>query len=57
MVRDKKTFPFNLTTAEGKRKFEDYVKDYNEKLPGALAPVGENFGHVFSYSITSEIFK
>ncbi len=43
VVRDKKTFPFNLTTAEGKRKFEDYVKDFNEKVPGALAPVGQNF--------------
>ena len=43
VVRDKKTFPFNLTSAEGKRKFEDYVKDFNERVPGALAPVGQKF--------------
>ena len=43
VVRNKKTFPFNLTTAEGKRSFEDYINDYNEKVPGAFAPVGQKF--------------
>jgi len=43
VVRDRKTFPYNLTTAAGKRDFEEYVNDFNEKVPGALAPVGQKF--------------
>jgi hypothetical protein len=43
VVRDKKTFPFNLTTAQGKRDFEEYVTDFNEKVPGAFSAPGTKF--------------
>ena len=43
MVRDKKTFPFNLTTNQGKKEFEDYINDFNEKVPGAFSPPGQKF--------------
>jgi hypothetical protein len=43
VVRDKKTFPFNLTTNQGKKEFEDYINDFNEKVPGAFAPPGQKF--------------
>lgn len=43
VVRDYKTFPFNLTTNQGKSEFEDYLNDFNEKVPGAFAPPGQKF--------------
>lgn len=43
VVRDRRTFPFNLTTNQGKRDFEDHVNEINEKVPGALAPPGQKF--------------
>lgn len=43
VVRDRKTFPFNLTSNQGKREFEDYMNDFNEKVPGAFAPPGQKF--------------
>jgi hypothetical protein len=43
VVRDKKTFPFNLTSNQGKREFEEYINDFNEKVPGAFAPPGQQF--------------
>lgn len=43
VVRDQKTFPFNLTTNQGKRDFEEYMNDFNAKVPGAFAPPGQNF--------------
>lgn len=42
-VRDKKTFPFNLTTPQGKKDFEEYINDFNEKVPGAFSPPGTKF--------------
>lgn len=42
-VRDAKTFPFNLTTNQGKREFEEHINDLNEKAPGALAAPGQKF--------------
>ena len=42
-VNDSKTFPFNLTTSQGKSQFEAYVKEFNEKVPGAFCPPGTNF--------------
>ena len=47
---DPKTFPFDLTTSEGKREFEDHINDFNEKCPGALAPRGQNFDFKTYYS-------
>lgn len=41
--RDRRVFPFDLTTKDGKRKFEEYVTDYNESVPGALCPAGQKF--------------
>ena len=43
VVRDKKTFPFNLTSNQGKKEFEDYINDFNEKVPGAFAAPGQKF--------------
>jgi hypothetical protein len=37
-VKDRKKFPFDLTHAEGKKRFEDYVHTVNEKTPGVVAP-------------------
>lgn len=42
-VRNAKTFPFNLTTAQGKSQFEAYVNDFNEKVPGSFSPPGTKF--------------
>lgn len=42
-VRDRKKFPFDLTNAEGKRRFEEYVNNVNEKTPGVVAPEGQQF--------------
>ncbi len=42
-VNDGKTFPFNLTTNHGKSEFEAYVKDFNEKVPGAFCAPGTQF--------------
>ena len=43
VVRDRKRFPYDLTSAAGKRSFEDYVNNYNDKNPGILARAGEKF--------------
>lgn len=43
VVKDRKRFPFDLTTAEGKRRFEDYVNTVNAKTPGVVAPEGQQF--------------
>jgi hypothetical protein len=40
-VKDRKKFPFDLTSAEGKRRFEDYVNTVNRKTPGVVAPEGQ----------------
>jgi hypothetical protein len=40
-VKDRKRFPFDLTSAEGKRRFEDYVNTVNRKTPGVVAPEGQ----------------
>jgi hypothetical protein len=37
-VKDIRKFPFDLTNAEGKKRFEDYVHTVNEKTPGVVAP-------------------
>ena len=42
-VRDPKKFPYDLTTAEGKRTFEDEIKTINNKYPGIVAPEGQSF--------------
>ena len=42
-VRDSRTFPFNLTTPQGKSEFENYINDFNEKVPGAFSPPGSKF--------------
>jgi hypothetical protein len=49
-VRDPKRFPFNLTTVEGKKEFEDYMTDFNEKVPGAFASPGQKFDFKTYYS-------
>ena len=43
VVRDNKTFPFNLTTPQGKSEFETYLNEFNEKVPGAFSPAGTKF--------------
>jgi hypothetical protein len=43
IVKDPKRFPFNLTTVDGKKEFEEYMTDFNEKVPGAFAPPGQKF--------------
>lgn len=43
VVKDRKKFPYDLTTGEGKRRFEDYVNRINEKNPGIVAPEGQKF--------------
>lgn len=42
-VKDRKKFPWDLTSAEGKRRFEDYVNNINTKTPGVVAPEGQQF--------------
>lgn len=42
-MQDAKTFPFNLTTAQGKREFETYITDFSEKVPGAFSAPGTKF--------------
>jgi hypothetical protein len=42
-VSDRKRFPFDLTSAEGKRRFEEYVNSINAKTPGVVAPEGQQF--------------
>lgn len=49
-MRDPKRFPFNLTTVEGKKEFEDYMTDFNEKVPGAFASPGQKFDFKTYYS-------
>lgn len=43
ITRDRKRFPYDLTTPAGKRSFEEYVNDYNDKNPGILAGEGQKF--------------
>ena len=43
IAKDKTRFPWNLTTEEGKRDFETYVKEYQETCPGVFAPEGQKF--------------
>ncbi len=43
VVKDRKRFPWDLTSAEGKRRFEDYVNNVNAKTPGVVAPEGQQF--------------
>jgi len=42
-VKDRKRFPWDLTSAEGKRRFEDYINNLNVKTPGVVAPEGQQF--------------
>lgn len=39
-TKDPRKFPFDLTSAEGKRQFETYVKDLNENYPGLASVEG-----------------
>ena len=43
VVNDRKRFPFDLTTPEGKRRFEDYVNTIHSKTPGVVAVEGQQF--------------
>lgn len=43
VVNNRKKFPYDLTTVEGKRRFEDYVNKVNEKTPGIVVPEGQKF--------------
>lgn len=43
VVQDPKTFPFNLTTKDGKSEFEAHINELNEKVPGAVAAPGAKF--------------
>lgn len=43
MVRDPKKFPYDLTTAEGKKEFENEINDVNQKHPGLVAVEGQSF--------------
>lgn len=43
IVQNAKTFPFNLTTSQGKQEFEEYINDFNEKVPGSFSPPGTKF--------------
>jgi len=43
IVRDKKFIPYDLTTADGKKQFEDEINEINEKVPGAVASPGQKF--------------
>lgn len=42
-MQDSKTFPFNLTTPQGKSEFEAYINEFNDKVPGAFAAPGTKF--------------
>ena len=42
-VRNKKKFPYDLTTSQGKKDFEGYISEYNAKYPGMVAVEGQNF--------------
>lgn len=43
IVHDRKRFPYDLTNAEGKRRFEDYINKINEQTPGVVATEGQQF--------------
>lgn len=49
-IRDRKRFPYDLTTEDGKAKFEAYVKELNVKCPGVVAPYGEEFNFKTYYA-------
>lgn len=40
VTNDHKKFPYDLTTTEGKRRFEKEITEINEKHPGVVAPEG-----------------
>lgn len=50
VLKEQKTFLYNLTTAEGKKKFEDDINEINEKVPGAVASPGQKFNFKAYYS-------
>lgn len=39
-MRSPKNYPYDLTTGEGKRAFEEWVTGFNERNPGIAFPVG-----------------
>lgn len=43
VAQDSKTFPFNLTTPQGKSEFENYLNDFSAKVPGAFSAPGTPF--------------
>ena len=43
VVQDPKTFPYNLTTSQGKSEFQAYVNDFNSKVPGSFSAPGQQF--------------
>ena len=43
VVGDRKRFPYDLTTTEGKKRFEDYINTLNAKTPGVVAVEGQQF--------------
>ena len=43
IAQNAKTFPFNLTTTQGKKEFEEHVNDFNDKVPGAFSAPGTKF--------------
>lgn len=49
-VQNPKTFPFNLTTPQGKSEFESYINDFNEKVPGSFSAPGTNFNFKTYYA-------
>jgi hypothetical protein len=42
-IRDPKKYPYDITTSHGKREFETYINDINEKYPGMVSVEGEKF--------------
>lgn len=40
-VRDPRLFPFDLTSAEGRKAFEKKVTELDRKIPGVIIPAGE----------------
>jgi len=50
IVRDPKRFPFDLTTKEGKRDFEEWLTEFNERNPGIALPVGQKLDFKAHYA-------
>lgn len=42
-VRNRKKFPYDLTTSQGKKLFEEEITDLNENHPGMVAVEGQKF--------------